>query len=485
MTIDWANIFKSLEAGDIAAPLALLAARERDMPAHEDTIRLGFAIHSHQRDFVAADTYLKKLEVLHPTASDIALHRLHLSAWLSDWDAFTATLARAPGTTPPDAKLLQRALCARLVREGLFDGWQNALNAIIGLPGYEALHFTHGLHQLAITLLAIGQPAAATTLLHKLHSIAPVPHIQLAVLRDLQHIAAMQGDAKTAATYANATAETRRTQPALAQALDQVSTWAKPCPAPTPIGADAAATVIVPTSISRKIFKNTHIAPPYIDMLAETLSSFYKHAKAPTAWPVVICFDQPTAPDLQDAAARYRTALEDYVQKNPHCTLRVYTGNGLRRTFVEQSLAARTPYVCLLEHDWVFNSAAMPITDIFAAMQANPAIHHCRYNVNPVLPDGYDSMLLPAAHGLTSTSGFGNQPGLIRTHKLQRDWLPLLAFDDTLDALNHGAAGVEETLQTAAATIYNWLGFIEGHASTGTYFAGALGSKPPMTHTGI
>ncbi|MGE3769984.1 MAG: hypothetical protein AB7G06_03435 [Bdellovibrionales bacterium] len=484
MTIDWPTLYAALARNDFAMPLDVLAAAEATAPDTEDTVRLGFAVYAQMRHVPRAQLYISKLEnLLGPLHSDVVTAQLQIAALVGDWGSFDNALARAPMAQPADPALRQRAFCARLFREGLFPGWQQAVNDLTATPGYPAAHFLKGLHQLAITMFASNLPLPAKELLLKLVDVAASPQTRAAAMLDAMAIARFMDDAPEAQRLQVAFETLRSTTPEIAAAQQQWKEFTRPFTTDAVKVADAV-TVIVPTNISRRIFLHKETAPPKIDMIAAVLDAAYKQVQMPRDWHVVITFDQPTAADLQDAGATYKTALESYIAEHPQMSLALYKGHGLRRVFLDQLEQVKTPYIFFLEHDWLFNDTARPVTDILYAMQQNPLMHHCRYNLAPVLPDAYDAMLLPAGNGFTRTNGVSNNPCLLRVEKFRRDWLPIIQNPD-MDTLNMGAAGIEENIYAASGHIYSTLGFITGHQAFGTYIAAAAAQMPQFSNLGI
>jgi hypothetical protein len=186
---------------------------------------------------------------------------------------------------------------------------------------------------------------------------------------------------------------------------------------------------------------------------------------------------------LQDGED-YLKALEKYVAQNPQCKLVISHGNGLRKNFMEQTAQIKSPYMFMLEHDWLLKDTVRPLPDLCTALQTRPYMHHVRYNLSPVLPDSYDAMLLPYRDNFTLTNGISNNPCMIRLDKIRRDWLPILE-QQGLDNFNMGAAGVEENIYAASGHIYGALGFVMGHQAFSTYLAAPMGTASQIDNLGI
>lgn len=262
--------------------------------------------------------------------------------------------------------------------------------------------------------------------------------------------------------------------------------WQQPLPAVTNTS-QPPVTVIITTNISPKFKYNQASAPPSAAMLRQTLGSFYNQLQAPRDWPLVIYFDEPRDPSMAESAAEYRTALES-VAADYNARLEFRPGHGLRRNFVEAVQSLNTPYYFFLEHDWTFSADAPPVTTLLATLQQHPELNVIRYNYNFNHLQRHDYALIPYATktGLPLLTGayYCNNPSLVRTVKMQRDWLPLLT-DNQHDLLNGGAGGVEEVIYLHMLRLVKACGILPVIDAMGCTVTGTAGNTPRAIHNGI
>ncbi|MGE3770083.1 MAG: hypothetical protein AB7G06_03945 [Bdellovibrionales bacterium] len=259
--------------------------------------------------------------------------------------------------------------------------------------------------------------------------------------------------------------------------------WAQPLPADTYTG--PAATVVVTTHISPNLVYYKDSAPPSDLMIRTTLESFYGQLQGPKDWPVLIYFDEPRDPALKEQADAYRAKLEQ-VAKDYNATLLCRPGLGLRQNLLDALGRIATPYYFFLEHDWTFADHAPPVIDLLMVLEAHHDLHALRYNYNYNLLTRHDPVLMPVPSTLPllASAHYCNHPGLIRTAKMKRDWLPLLA-DTQYDAHNGGAGGVEETIYAATLKIIEQHGLLPAIAAMGCAVIGQPGDLPRALHWGI
>lgn len=247
------------------------------------------------------------------------------------------------------------------------------------------------------------------------------------------------------------------------------------------------ATVIVPTNISPKFVYNQTSAPPSDAMIRQTLDSFYNQLQGPRDWPVIIFFDEPRDAALAAQADAYREKLHR-VAADYNATLHCRPGHGLRRNFIEALGMVNTPYYFFLEHDWSFSADAPPVTQLLATLEAHRDLNVIRYNYNFNHLQRHDYALVPYATttGLALLTGayYCNNPALVRTAKMRRDWAPLLA-DSKYDAHNSGAGGVEEAIYLHMMRLIKDCGILPVIDAMGCAVTGTPGNTPRAIHNGI
>lgn len=248
-----------------------------------------------------------------------------------------------------------------------------------------------------------------------------------------------------------------------------------------------SATVVITTNISPKFVYNQASAPPNDAMIRQTLDSFYGQLQGPLDWPVIIFFDEPRDAALTAQADAYREKLQR-VAADYNAQLHCRHGHGLRRNFIEAMGMVDTPYYFFLEHDWTFSTDAPPVTVLMDTLQAHPDLNVIRYNYNFNHLQRHDYALLPYATttGLPLLSGayYCNNPALVRTEKMKRDWLPLLT-DPKYDAHNGGAGGAEEAIYLNMLRLVRDCGILPVADAMGCAITGTPGNTPRAIHNGI
>jgi hypothetical protein len=279
------------------------------------------------------------------------------------------------------------------------------------------------------------------------------------------------------------------TKPAIAADWAWVQAWQQPV---ANSSATQPVTTVITTNISSKLVHYKDMAPPSGTLLRQTLESYYQQLQAPAAWPLHIYFDEPAGGANADMAAAYRQELvaiaDDYNARG--CDITVFTcpGIGLRQVLLQAMEDIATPYYFFLEHDWTFSYQAPVLPQLVQVLDTFPQLHSIRYNYMYNYQTQHDFTLLklpvPAPFPLLATTYYCNQPSLVRTAKMQRDWLPLLA-ENKYDQHNAGAGGVEETLFAASHGFVRTCGILPVVSAMGCAVIGLPGDAPRTLHWGI
>lgn len=326
---------------------------------------------------------------------------------------------------------------------------------------------------LSIILHAGGKTAESIALLSKVLQ-------QIAEPEDMRVIGHALGWYLTHTRNAAMAAQLHQMVPHLDSAT--LNAWRQPV-----VSTGDKATIIIPTNIGGKFKYNQASAPPSGAMLRQTLESLYTQLQAPKDWPVVIYFDEPRDAAMAPQADAYRDELKT-IAREYNAQLDCRAGHGLRRNFIEAVTNCETPYYFFLEHDWTFSFDAPPLPVLMQTMQAHADVNVIRYNYNYNHLQRHDYALVPFATttGLPLLTGtyYCNNPALVRTGKMQRDWLPLLT-DTSLDNHNAGAGGVEETIYLHMLRLVKECGIIPVMQAMGCTVIGTAGNTPRAIHNGI
>ena len=277
--------------------------------------------------------------------------------------------------------------------------------------------------------------------------------------------------------------------PAITADWEWVQAWQQPV---LSTNAVQPVTTVITTNLSNKLQHYKDMAPPSGTLLRQTLESYYIQLQAPRAWPVHIYFDEPHDESLAAGAQVYRQELvalaDDYNARGHDITVFTCPGLGLRQVFLQACDDIVTPYYFFLEHDWTFTYQAPPLPQLVQTLDAFPQLHSIRYNYMYNYQTQHDFTLLklpvPTPFPLLATTYYCNQPSLVRTAKLQRDWLPLLT-ESKFDQHNAGAGGIEETLFTASHGFVRTCGILPVVTAMGCCAIGLPGDAPRALHWGI
>lgn len=258
-------------------------------------------------------------------------------------------------------------------------------------------------------------------------------------------------------------------------------------PAPLPAHTGRALTVIVTTNLTKKLKVNADKAPPSDVLIRETLASFVSVMQPPVDTKIVIVYDMPR--DMTDPDhAPYLAALEK-VANDYNAELRCRPAAGLKTNYLESIAAINTPYVMLLEHDWLFNDNSPTLTQIIDILETYDDIHLLRLNKRPNIAIRDDMYLWRtpqiADAPVLRTLAYSNNPHVLRVSKLQRDFLPVIMGEARHDGINGGAGGIEESMKAYLLDLAQQAGPLLAQRWAGTAVWGRENDRARLTHTGI
>ncbi len=247
-------------------------------------------------------------------------------------------------------------------------------------------------------------------------------------------------------------------------------------------------TLLMVTHCTRKLKKFRHMAPPSTRLVATTYGSLMDMFGPE----ILRCrrlmgYDFNRNGGFRDA--QYGRSLERFAREHGF-ELSIYPGVGLFNILSRIVENISTPYLLFVEHDWLFRGGPVPIGSIIQWMNFDPHIHSVRFNKRTNRIDGNDFLLSVSSSqdpcALLRTSSYSNNPSILRTDKLKREWLPLCAqaLQQVSDRLEGSAFGVEEALFRQLVHDIRAQGFETAHTHWGTYLFGRAGDPARVVHLG-
>jgi hypothetical protein len=223
------------------------------------------------------------------------------------------------------------------------------------------------------------------------------------------------------------------------------------------------------------VFTNLVPSCPSLDLIKRTISSFPVHGCR-----VIVAYDRI---DRSDRSTAYGAALLALFPET------IIVDNGMqRRTFLAAIERVTTPYFLQLEHDWELLKQ-VDFSKIIEAMDKNKRINAVYFNKRANF-GGHDDgkmreILTPAADlfgiPLLKTSRWTNNPGIIRTEKYQKEWIPMFKNKDLIypDKRNKQ---IEPYIHWPYIDLIKQRGFDNAHALYGTYIYGKITDAPMVKH---
>jgi hypothetical protein len=247
-------------------------------------------------------------------------------------------------------------------------------------------------------------------------------------------------------------------------------------------------TIVMITHYTNKLIKYKELSPPSTKLIAITHQSLLSFFGAPVSFcPKILCYDLPKRPDGE--SRQYTKSLEIFSRSHGFNML-TFHNLGLHAILQEVMPGIKTPFVALIEHDWLFQGPPVSLTNLLKIFFNDPAIHHVRFNKRKNHITGWDFIMeaesqVPSVP-LLRTSAFSNNPCIMRTEKMVNDWLPMAASEtDIASRCKKGSAvGMEEPLFKNYIQDIRQHGFSNTHRRWGTYLYGDVCDSPRIVHLG-
>jgi hypothetical protein len=265
---------------------------------------------------------------------------------------------------------------------------------------------------------------------------------------------------------------------------------AGPCAVPETsnhtIGKDL--TLVMVTHCTGRLKKFETLSPPSNKLVAATYGSLLEvMGESVAACPKVMCYDHN--PDGALRNKQYARSLEAFSIEHGFelCT---FQGVGLFNILNRIVPTIKSPYILFVEHDWLFRGGRIQLPVIIEMMNNEPNINAMRFNKRENYLNGQDFLMsvdtAPRRYPLMRTASYSNNPSIIRTNKLKKQWLPICekALRRVSDNLGGSAFGVEEILFKKYVGDIRVRGFQAAHALWGTHVFGRVGDPPRVTHLG-
>jgi hypothetical protein len=227
------------------------------------------------------------------------------------------------------------------------------------------------------------------------------------------------------------------------------------------------------------IVTTTHLIPsaPSVWIVRKTLDSLRRRL-AVSGCEHRIYYDAPAEPDSRHTA--YLENLQK-LEEERGLMLLVRPGSGLKANYLHAVDTVRTPYMLFLEHDWTFRRD-VDLPRLLEVFDSHPFVNYVKFNKKA--NDSrfmWDHFVEPeeriAELALTRTSGWSNNPHVVRVSKWRESWRAIVG-----DGPEQGAAGIEEKLYFAYGKGIFTEGFRETHADWGCMIYGALEDPPLVRH---
>jgi hypothetical protein len=246
--------------------------------------------------------------------------------------------------------------------------------------------------------------------------------------------------------------------------------------------------IIIVTHCTDRLKKFKELSPPSNKMVTAAYGSLmHLDDEDLRKCPKVLCYDRNSTGGKRDAL--YCRSLERFSREYGF-DLRIFSGVGLFNVLDTTIEAIGTPYILWVEHDWVFKGAPIKFKAIIEMMNNHPNIHSVRFNKRDNQINGHDFIMgeneVPGYYPLMKTSSFSNNPSIIRTEKLKKEWLPICkkALRRVSNNLGGSAFGIEEILFRQIVKDIRALGFEKAHRKWGTYVFGKAGDSARVVHIG-
>ncbi|MDA8138506.1 MAG: tetratricopeptide repeat protein [Desulfobacteraceae bacterium] len=247
-------------------------------------------------------------------------------------------------------------------------------------------------------------------------------------------------------------------------------------------------TLVIITHLTSKLKRYQDLSPPSVRLISATYGSMSNlFGEVLATCPKWVCYDRSTEKSL--SADAYHTALEEFCRQQ-NFDLKVFESAGLRGIVSEVSTSITTPYLLLVEHDWLFDGPPIPLIELLTVFDHHPDVNMVRFNKRPNAIAGYDFAMeeenpklgLP----LLRTVAHSNNPAVLRASKLREVWLPI-CFNDAhygTQNLKATAFGLEEPLFKKHIQDVRAQGFGRAHKDWGTYLYGRPEDPARIIHLG-
>lgn len=249
-----------------------------------------------------------------------------------------------------------------------------------------------------------------------------------------------------------------------------------------------ALTLVMVTHCTGQLKKFAKLSPPSSKLVTVTYGSLLEvFGENIVACPKVMCYDRNPKSSLRDK--HYCRSLESFTIQHGF-ELHTFHGVGLFNVLNRIVTTIATPYILLVEHDWMFRGARIQLPAIVQMMDSEPHINAIRLNKRDNYLSGQDFLMnietIKKGYPLLRTSQFSNNPSIIRTEKLRKEWLPMCeeALHRVSNNLGGSAFGLEEILFKKYVLDIRAQGFNKAHEKWGTYVFGRVGDEPRITHLG-
>lgn len=247
-------------------------------------------------------------------------------------------------------------------------------------------------------------------------------------------------------------------------------------------------TLIMVTHCTSRLKKFAALSPPSSKLLTATYGSLLNILGEDICeGPKFLCYDYNPAGSMRDARYGQAVALFSRQHGFQLCT---YPGIGLFSILNRTIPTVNTPYILFVEHDWMFQGSPIQLKDIIEMMNNEPNIHSIRFNKRSNHIDGLDFIMnvdtSQQKYPLLQNSSYSNNPSIIRTDKLKKEWLPACeqALHRVSDKLGGSAFGIEEILFKRQVADIREEGFDAAHKVWGTHVFGRVGDPPRVVHLG-
>ena len=155
-------------------------------------------------------------------------------------------------------------------------------------------------------------------------------------------------------------------------------------------------TLLVITHDTKKLKKYCELSPPSDKLISATYGSMLQvFGDELATCPKLICYDQE-ANNTMDTN-RYAHALEVFCHRH-NFELCIFKQIGLRHILQQIVPHILTPYLMIVEHDWLFQGAKIDLLDLLAAFVRYPQVNLIRFNQRTNHIANYDFLMGAARH---------------------------------------------------------------------------------------